>query len=227
MRPRRSIAVLLIALTTSGCGAASVIQQHNVEDSQSATDITAAFAAMQAQCAAEVKSPEIDPIRYKVNFDAPSPPLRLLVLKDKPTPREAQALLAWGAAREKCMKYFHAGIATLPLPPSMDPEIKERAKLGLNNVVDNAFRGGNYLTAALYEKKLTYGEFNKQRADLTAKLVAEHTAWVEAWVNQDKASTMQKAAVAQQQAEATVAVLQAVASVACASTKNRSVQAMC
>jgi hypothetical protein len=229
MKPLRSIAALLIALAASGCGAASVIQQHNVEDTQSATDITAAFAAMQAQCAAEVKSPEIDPIRDKINFegDARSPPVRLLVLKDKPTPREAQALLAWGAAREKCMKYFHAGIAALPLPPSMDPEIKERAKLGLNNVVDNAFRGGNYLTAALYEKKLTYGEFNKQRADLTAKLVAEHTAWVEAWVNQDKASTLQKAAVAQQQADAAVAVLQAAASVACASTKNRTVQAMC
>jgi hypothetical protein len=46
MKPLRSIAVLLVALTASGCGAASVIQQHNVKDSQSATDITSAFAAM-------------------------------------------------------------------------------------------------------------------------------------------------------------------------------------
>jgi len=86
MKPWRSIAALLIALSTSGCGAASVIQQHNVEDSQSATDLAAAFAAMQEQCNAELKSPELDPIRDKVNFNSPSPPLRLLVLKDKPTP---------------------------------------------------------------------------------------------------------------------------------------------
>jgi hypothetical protein len=227
MRPGRSIAALLIALTTSGCGAASVIQQHNVEDSQSATDLPAAFAAMQEQCNAELKSPELDPIRDKVNFNSPSPPLRLLVLKDKPTPREAQALLAWGAVREKCVQYFHAGFATLPLPPSMDPEIKERAKLGLNNAIDNAFRGANFLTAELYERRLTYGEFNKRRAELTAKIGAEHAAWVATWSSQDQASTLQKAALAQQQAEAAVAVLQAAAAIACASTKNRAVQAMC
>src|ERR1700722_15272671 len=75
MKPWRSIAVLLIALATSGCGAASVIQQHNVEDSQSATDITAAFAAMQEQCNAELKSRRVDGVRGGGSFSCCCPRL--------------------------------------------------------------------------------------------------------------------------------------------------------
>jgi hypothetical protein len=223
----RQAVVLLSVLVTGGCGAATVIQQHNVEDTKAATDITAAMAATQQQCAAGLQSPELDPIRDKVSFNPLETPVRLLVLKDKPTPQEAQALLAWSAVRDKCGVLMREMIANLPLPPSMDAGIAQQARAGLTNALNNAGRGTNYLTAALYEKRISYGEFNKQRADLVTKVAAEHAAWVASWTAQDVASTTQKAAVAQQQADAAVAVLQAAAKVACASTKNRTVQAMC
>jgi hypothetical protein len=227
MRRWRLAAILAMALSTSGCGANAVIQQHNLEDTQAATDIAAATSAAQKQCDAELKSPELDPIRDKVSFDATQTPLRMLVIKDKPTPKEAQALLAWGSVREKCVSYTRAAIASLPLPPGMNEDIKERAKAGLTSAVDQALRGGNYLTVALYEKRISYGDFNKQRAELTTKILAEHAAWVATWSAQDVAVTTQKAVVAQKQADAAVAVLQAAASVACASTKNRTVRALC
>jgi PBP1b-binding outer membrane lipoprotein LpoB len=228
MRSSRLALMLLVILAIGGCGANAVIQQHNTEDSQSAADINAVSSAAEQQCAAEMKSPELDPIRDKVSIEnAINPPVRFLVNNNKPTPKEAQALLTWASLREKCAGYERAAIASLPVPPDMDADIKERAKAGLNNVIDQAQRGGNYLIAALYEKRMTYGEFNKHRADLSQKILAEHAAYVATWVEQDKASTLQKAAVAQQQADATVAVLQAVASAACTSSKNRNVQALC
>jgi hypothetical protein len=150
-----------------------------------------------------------------------------LVLKDKPTPREQEALLAWAAVRQKCGGYARDAIAKLPLPPGMDEAIKERAKAGLYNVIDQSAKGNDLLTAALYERKITYGEFNTKRQELTAKIVAEHAAYAESWMADDKAVTLQKAAVVQKQAETAVAVLEAVGQVACATSKNKTVKAMC
>lgn len=114
--------------------------------------------------------PEFDAIRNKVSFDTHNPPARFLVLKDKATPKEGQVLLAWAATGEECARHEHGAIATLPLPPSMDEGIKERAKAGLTNVVDQDLRSTNILIAALYQRQITYGEFNRRRAEITAKI---------------------------------------------------------
>lgn len=228
MGSSRATAIFLVASVLSGCGANAVIQQYNAEDTQSAADITAGANRVREQCEAEFKSPELDPIRDKVILGIPlNPPVRLLVITDKPTPKEGQALLAWASARERCAGYQRASVANMPLPPSMDGSIKEQVKTGLYHVADQSMRGVNYLTAALYEKRMTYGEFNKQRTDLTTKLMDENSALMATLFQQDRANAMQKAAAAQQQVDAAIDVLQAVASTACAGAKSSTIRALC
>jgi hypothetical protein len=175
-----------------------------------------------------MKSPDIDSIRNKVNLDVREPtPLRLLVLQDKPTPKEAQALLAWASIREKCAGYGHVWIAQLPLLPSESADFKERVRAGINDFIDKGLQGGNYLTALLYQRRITFGEFNRQRAELQAKLQAEEQEWAAVVAAADYASTLQKAAIAEKHADAAVAILQAAASAVCASATYRTVQKMC
>lgn len=105
------MASLLLAFSVGGCGANTVIQQHNVEDTQSATDMQARTGAAIAQCAEVMRAPEI--IRAKVNFSPEGPSAGLLVLNEKPTPKEAETLLAWSTLRGKCADIFRAATSIL------------------------------------------------------------------------------------------------------------------
>jgi len=51
--------------------------------------------------------------------------------------------------------------------------------------------------------------------------------WAASFDAQDRANTMAKAQIAQQQADAAMAVLVAAASVACSASTKRAVQSMC
>lgn len=229
MRPLRYASVVGLALATAGCGgAASVIQGRNAEDAQFKANADLLMSGAQQQCAEQLRTSALDPIRNKVVFDANEPtPLRFLVINEMPTPKEQQALLAWGVVREKCAGYYHIAISKIRPPPSMDPALQESISTILNHVDDQNLQSVNLLTAMLYARRITFGEFNKRRAELKEKIGDEMKVWAASFDAQDRANILQKAQVAQQQADAAMAVLVAAASAACSATTNRTVQAMC
>jgi len=167
MRPVGYASVLAVTLAISGCGgAASIIQGRNAEDAQFKANIEALLGGALQRCAEELKAPTLDPIRNKVLLDArEATPLQFLVINEKPSPKEQEALLAWGAIREKCTGYFHATISKIQPPPSMDPSLQESTMAILNHVADQTLQSVNLLTAMLYARKITFGEFNKQREE--------------------------------------------------------------
>jgi hypothetical protein len=216
---------ILVAVAVASCAGNAVIQERTSEDAQAGLAMKASMASAKERCDAEFGSPALDPIRAKVQFDPSTPtPMALLILTTKPNSTEKKALLAWSLMREKCSGYLRAAIADLPLPPAMDPAIKDQAKAGLTDYVNRQLQGGNYLTAMLYTGQLTFGEFSKRRAEFHAKLHAQMGAWLAVLDARDKASTMQKAAAAQQEADAAVAILQAAA---CAGSRGRASLVLC
>jgi hypothetical protein len=76
----------------------------------------------------------------------------------------------------------------------------------------------------LYEGQITYGEFNRQRDELNIKSRAELGAYTAAVDAQDRAETLQKAAAAQREVDATVTLL---ASAACATARGLTARALC
>ena len=150
--------------------------------------------------------------------------MSLLIDTSKPNAAQLKALLAWSTVRENCGGYLRSAIAELPLPPSMDQRIKEQFRAGVSDYVKQQLQSGNYLTAMLYTGQISYGEFNKRRAELSEKLMAQLGAWLSVLDAQDKANTMQKAAAAQREVNAAVAVLEAAA---CGSAKGRTAQVLC
>lgn len=107
----------------------------------------------------------------------------------------------------------------------MTEDLKERARAGLAGFADGQLQTGNFLTAALYTSQLTFGEFNRKRAEANTARMASMAAWLATLNAEDRAQTVQRAEVAQQQAEAAAALLKAVG--CAAGTKSRFVQAMC
>jgi hypothetical protein len=221
------VVTLLPLLLMAGCGAGAVIDGRKAEDAASINETKSVMERAVEQCAAEWKSTDLDPIREKVAFNPGQASVKMLVNTERPTAFEQKALLAWASRREKCNNYLHSAISSIPWPASMEPGLKEQAKAGLNGHADRVLRSGNYLSASLYSGQITYGEFNKRRAELQEKLSADMAAWGALIDAQDRAGTLQKAMIAQQQLDAAISVVQAAASVACASAKGRVARAMC
>ena len=77
-----------------------------------------------------------------------------------------------------------------------------------------AYKSTNYLTALLYSGKLTFGEFNRQRAQINDQLYAEMRQWLLVLDSQNRAAEAERAAAVQASAEAAVTVLRLTACVA-------------
>ena len=146
---------------------------RKAEDAASINETKAVMEQAIEQCAAEWRSADLDPIREKVAFRPGDASLKMLVNAERPTALEKKAPLAWASHREKCNGYLHVAVSSIPWPASMEQGLKEQAKAGLNGYADRVLRSGNYLSASLYSGQITYGEFNKQGAELQDKLSAD------------------------------------------------------
>lgn len=218
-------ALLIAAISLGGC-AAAIVQARQAEDAQVKPQITSGLRSLREGCLAELQAPALTPLRGKVAMDfAGGVPFQLLVVDSRPDAAEQQAIVAWAEIRKRCYDRIRTFLARLPLPESMDADLKERARAGLVTFADGQLQTGNFLSAALYSGQMTYGEFNRHRSEYYTTSLAALKIWLSALDAQDRAQIMQRVAEAQQQVQAAAILLKAVGCVAGA--RSQFVQAMC
>jgi hypothetical protein len=214
-----------IALGLAGCGAAAVIQGRAAENAQVKAQLAPRFAEVQRECNSELESRRLDPIRDKVKFTGTEPvPFRLLIISGTPTPPEKEAIVVWSDARADCAARLRQLFETMPLPASMPPEFQRQVRAGLAGFADRALQATNLLSAGLYDGRLTYREFNKERGEIVAKLTADLRHWVEAMDAEDRAQVVQRAEAAQREVDAAVTLVRVAA---CANARGRFARMMC
>ena len=216
---------LLTGVALGACGAAGVVARRHAEEANAKSAIEAEFTQVKHDCDSRMASPAVDPIRDDIQIDISKPtPFRLLVITATASPSQQQAIVAWSDARAACAEAAHRMFANLPLPESMSPELQQQARFGLARFVDQSLEASNILAAPLYDGQISFGEFNKKRAELRDQMQAQLKLLLSALDAQDKAEVMARAQAAQQQLVATIEALRAVG---CATARGRFARAMC
>ena len=160
--------------------------------------ITNQIAAVTAQCKSSYLIPELDTIRGKVElfrdtFDGP-PPFEIAVNDTFPNEVEYIAIAKWAMLREECDKRFDA-VSTIP--PTATPLQVAFLQRDRAFSKEAGARVGD-LIVALYQQRLTYGEFAKKRYEITRDAAAAERQFREATLLADQGRQVQAQQMAQQ-----------------------------
>jgi hypothetical protein len=136
---------------------------------------TAQVQAIAQSCIQRMQSDrDLDPIRTKIELTrtimSGAPPPAMLADQSRPTPDEGIAIAKWNGIREACVQEEMAIWNGLSLPANLEPK---RGKLVLTLRQANERTG--LLVAALYEGRLTYGQFAAERMKTTDQAAAALT----------------------------------------------------
>ena len=120
-----------------------------------------------AECIATLHVYEsLNPIADKVDLGAPATPsFKVLTNSDKATDAEKVAIAAWAAQREKCLQAGQSWRES-----NMPPDLRQLSEGSHGRLMG--------LMADLYDNKLTYGEFARQRAKIADELRSSWNALV-------------------------------------------------
>lgn len=159
--------------------------------------LAAARNAYQAQCNSAMQHPEIDAIREKVelSFEAETtvPPFTIAVNDTFPTASEKPAIAKWAAIREDCIKNFSA--AASAMGTTLQTVLSQQSQ--------SYWREANgrvsALIVALYQAKLTYGEFAQKRYEMHRDGEAAQRQFRAATLIADQKRQVQEEQLAQQQ----------------------------
>ncbi len=150
------------------------------------------------QCKSEMDVPELDPIRqkvqlYRASMDEPVP-FAIAANDTFPTDAEKPVIAKWATLRDECLKRD----ASTPLPPTANAMqvafIQQERAFGRQA----GARVGD-LILALYQQKLTYGEFAHKRYEIGRDAAAAELAFRQSALDQDQQRQMQAQQMAQQQ----------------------------
>lgn len=130
-------------------------------------DTNALLQSALSQCEEDMKTPELDPIRIKVELIRTSPdspvPFAIATNDSFPTEVERKAIAKWATIREGCVNRSEAAFS---IPPSATP--LQVTQIQQDRSFEHAMTARvNDLIVSLYQQKLTYGEFAKKRYEIT------------------------------------------------------------
>lgn len=167
---RGQICGVVLALSLAGCGAIKQQQTAQIMD-----EAKAHLQAIAQTCEQEMQAEHgLDPIRNKIELIRPvlagAPPPAMLADRSRPTAEEKIAIAKWQTIREACVqKQIQYGLS-LSLPPNLQPL---RDKLVLDGRQTSERTG--LLVAALYDGRMTYGQFAADRLKVTDQALASLT----------------------------------------------------
>jgi len=151
----------------------------------------------QAECSQEMQAPDFDAIRTKIELfraDADAPPPFAIASNDSfPTPAERQTIAKWATVRDNCIKRLTA-IQPLVSNALQAALVQQDRSFG----TEVAGRVGE-LIVALYEGKLTYGEFAHKRYEIGRDGAAAERQFRAAALVADHERQLQEQQLAQQQ----------------------------
>ncbi len=186
----------------SATRAAEAKERQQKVDAEAA-EIQKQFDELRAQCDAEFASPDLDPIRTKIEFWAPRDAPKFEVASDQsyPTDAERDALAKYAKIREGCIERFDA---VQFIPASTTATGVEYGKTIKAFRKDREARTGA-LIVALYLRKMTYGEFALKRYEINSAGQAAERDYRNAMMIQDQQRRMQETQILEQRRQATMA----------------------
>lgn len=151
------------------------------------TNVSEATSQLNAQCKSEMENSGLNSIRNKVQLyrglnDGP-PPFDIVTNKNFPTPKEKEAIKLWAKIREGCAQRDDEVLASVPKSSSQTQQAYEDKQLEFHRQLQS---GISALVVALYQSKLTYGEFAIKRYDFTRNVLAAEREFRAAKLQQDR-----------------------------------------
>jgi len=154
----------------------------------------------QEQCKDDLSTSELDPIRRKVELYRESleaaPPFEIAANDTFPTDSERLAIAKWATIRDECIRRSDAALSKAP--PSGSPLQIGFVQHDRSFQKEAGARVG-LLIVALYQQKLTYGEFAQRRYEISRETAAAQRQFREATMIADQQRQMQAQQLAQQQ----------------------------
>jgi hypothetical protein len=155
--------------------------------------------AASEQCKNDLATPELDPIRHKVELfrdvNGPAPLFEIASNDTFPTASERAVIAKWATLRDECIR---RGDAISNIPPSANAMQVAFRQQDRSFSKEASARVG-HLIIALYQQKLTYGEFAYKRYEITRDASAAELAFRQSTLDRDQERQMQAQQLAQQQ----------------------------
>ena len=160
--------------------------------------LAAQFEAVRQQCTADMAIPELAPLRDKIEFqrklDEP-PPFQYASLDAFPTTNERALIGKWATVRDACMAREREVNVIPPNATPLDESfIRQEVAFGTE-----AEAKVSELVVALYQQKLTYGEFSERRYAIGKAATDADRQYREARLIQDQDRQLQAQQIANQQ----------------------------
>jgi hypothetical protein len=151
------------------------------------------------QCKDQLRTSDLDPIRYKVELIRDSwensVPFAIATNDTFPTQEERAAISKWATLREECVARQNAAFS---LPPTATPLQATQLQQD-RSFFQSAAAGVGDLIVALYQQKLTYGEFARKRYEITRDAAEAERQYRESKQSADQQQQLQIQQFAQQQ----------------------------
>jgi hypothetical protein len=162
-------------------------------------DTTALLQSANSECREQLQTADLNPIRAKVelfrdSYDSPVP-FAIATIDAFPTQEERVAIAKWATLREDCVK---RGNAAFSMPSSATPLQVTEIQQDRSFVQAASAKIGD-LIVALYQQKLTYGEFAKERYEITRDAAEAERQYRQSMQMADQQQRMQAQQLAQQQ----------------------------
>jgi hypothetical protein len=201
--PKLTIAVVL-AIPPLLCGCAGTQTKQQADFQQQVQTTAYQLQAVDAQYRNDLQSPELDPIRQKVELyragsSAELPPPFAIATNDTfPTESERPAIAKWAVIRDATLARINA---LRVVPPS--------ATAYQRVVLQQEFAFGTQMASyvgqlivSLYQQKLTYGEFAQRRYEVTRDTAAAERRFRQAELISDQQRQLQERQVIAQESQA-------------------------
>jgi hypothetical protein len=151
------------------------------------------------RCKSDLETPELYPIRQKVELfrnmtDGP-PPFAIASNDTFPTDSERVVIGKWATIRDACLSSSYALLLPPPSANAMQSTIFQQ---DVSFGKEASARVGE-LILALYQQKLTYGEFAQKRYEIGRDASAAELAFRQSSLERDQQRQMQAQQLAQQE----------------------------
>jgi hypothetical protein len=181
---RVSVIILALCVSVTACA--------NHQFTQDVKAKKAGITAAGDQCKTEMLAdPELDPIRKKVELYKPpteGPPQFEIASNDTfPTNEERPLISKWATMRDSCIK---RQMALLVAPSSGNAQQTLVFQQEVSFAKDTNARISE-LIVALYQQKLTYGEFAQKRYWLSNEAVSAERAYRQSVIDRDEQRQLQ------------------------------------
>ncbi|ANB77332.1 hypothetical protein AYM40_35215 [Paraburkholderia phytofirmans OLGA172] len=160
--------------------------------------LAAQYESALKQCEADMSTHELDPLRDKIQFARKfddAPPFQYASLDAFPSAADRPLIAKWATLRDDCIRREHAIDVIPPNATPLDVTlIKQEQAFG-----QEAEAKVGELVVALYQQKLTYGEFAQRRYAIGKAAVDASRQYREARLIQDQDRQLQAQQIANQQ----------------------------